>query len=192
MDTITLKGKFMINLTNTALSSNLYTPSSSKMQETNKLAKKENNAVSQDDFSWKYGTPWENTSDEELAKINARLNNSFKVLKETYYDTIKDIEVVENSIAQQLVEGRIDKKELDNFINKNPLSFIKPIDKEVESVYKQSVSLDEFKAKWLELKNTRSIDLTKMLLKFGFKSDLELSNFDYTSIKFQGKVDIKA
>lgn len=182
----------MINSTNTALSSNLYTPSSSKMQETNKLAKKENNAVSQDDFSWKYGTPWENTSDEELAKINARLNNSFKVLKETYYDTIKDIEVVENSIAQQLVEGRIDKEELDNFINKNPLSFIKPIDKEVESVYKQSVSLDEFKAKWLELKNTRSIDLTKMLLKFGFKSDLELSNFDDTSIKFQGKVDIKA
>ncbi len=182
----------MINSTNTALSSNLYTLSSSKMQETNKLAKKENNAVSQDDFSWKYGTPWENTSDEELAKINARLNNSFKVLKETYYDTIKDIEVVENSIAQQLIEGRIDKKELDDFINENPLSFIKPIDKEVESVYKQSVSLDEFKTKWLELKNTRSIDLTKMLLKFGFKSDLELSNFDYTSIKFQGKVDIKA
>lgn len=182
----------MINSTNTALSSNLYTLSSSKMQETNKLAKKENNAVSQDDFSWKYGTPWENTSDEELAKINARLNNSFKVLKETYYDTIKDIEVVENSIAQQLIEGRIDKEELDNFINENPLSFIKPIDKEVESVYKQSVSLDEFKTKWLELKNTRSIDLTKMLLKFGFKSDLELSNFDYTSIKFQGKVDIKA
>lgn len=182
----------MINSTNTALSSNLYTLSSSKMQETNKLAKKENNAVSQDDFSWKYGTPWENTSDEELAKIDARLNNSFKVLKETYYDTIKDIEVVENSIAQQLVEGRIDKKEIDDFINENPLSFIKPIDKEVESVYKQSVSLDEFKTKWLELKNTRSIDLTKMLLKFGFKSDLELSNFDYTSIKFQGKVDIKA
>lgn len=182
----------MINSTNTALSSNLYTLSSSKMQETNKLAKKENDAVSQDDFSWKYGTPWENTSDEELAKINARLNNSFKVLKETYYDTIKDIEVVENSIAQQLVEGRIDKKEIDDFINENPLSFIKPIDKEVESVYKQSVSLDEFKTKWLELKNTRSIDLTKMLLKFGFKSDLELSNFDYTSIKFQGKVDIKA
>ncbi len=182
----------MINSTNTALSSNLYTLSSSKMQETNKLAKKENNAVSQDDFSWKYGTPWENTSDEELAKINARLNNSFKVLKETYYDTIKDIEVVENSIAQQLIEGRIDKKEIDDFINENPLSFIKPIDKEVESVYKQSVSLDEFKTKWLELKNTRSIDLTKMLLKFGFKSDLELSNFDYTSIKFQGKVDIKA
>lgn len=182
----------MINSTNTALSSNLYTLSSSKMQETNKLAKKENNAVSQDDFSWKYGTPWENTSDEELAKINARLNNSFKVLKETYYDTIKDIEVVENSITQQLIEGRIDKKEIDDFINENPLSFIKPIDKEVESVYKQSVSLDEFKTKWLELKNTRSIDLTKMLLKFGFKSDLELSNFDYTSIKFQGKVDIKA
>lgn len=182
----------MINSTNTALSSNLYTLSSSKMQETNKLAKKENNAVSQDDFSWKYGTPWENTSDEELAKINARLNNSFKVLKETYYDTIKDIEVVENSIAQQLIEGRIDKKEIDDFINENPLSFIKPIDKEVESVYQQSVSLDEFKTKWLELKNTRSIDLTKMLLKFGFKSDLELSNFDYTSIKFQGKVDIKA
>lgn len=182
----------MINSINTTLSSNLYTLSSSKMQETNKLAKKESNAVSQDDFSWKYGTPWENTSDEELAKINARLNNSFKVLKETYYDTIKDIEVVENSIAQQLIEGRIDKKEIDDFINENPLSFIKPIDKEVESVYKQSVSLDEFKAKWLELKNTRSIDLTKMLLKFGFKSDLELSNFDYTSIKFQGKVDIKA
>ncbi len=182
----------MINSINTTLSSNLYTLSSSKMQETNKLAKKENNAVSQDDFSWKYGTPWENTSDEELAKINARLNNSFKVLKETYYDTIKDIEVVENSITQQLIEGRIDKKEIDDFINENPLSFIKPIDKEVESVYKQSVSLDEFKTKWLELKNTRSIDLTKMLLKFGFKSDLELSNFDYTSIKFQGKVDIKA
>ena len=67
----------MINSINTTLSSNLYTLSSSKMQETNKLAKKESNAVSQDDFSWKYGTPWENTSDEELAKIDARLNNSF-------------------------------------------------------------------------------------------------------------------
>lgn len=180
----------MINSISTTpvLSSNVL-PKAQEIKTTQQTA---SDKVAQDDFSWKYGTPWETTSDEELAKINTRLNNSFKTLVEAYNEAMKDIVVVENSIEQQLAEGRLDKKELEKFISENPLPLVNAfVDKDLISVYKSSASLDEFKAKWLELKNTQSAKLTKMFLEMGFESDLELSNFDYAG-KFSSQIDLKA
>lgn len=148
------------------------------------------------DFSFKFGTPWENTSDEELAKINTRLNNAFKVFVDEYNKMAKDIVEVENSIEEQLVSGRLDRKELDDFINENPLPLTNGfVDKDLMSVYKTSASLDEFKAKWLELKNEQTAKLRKMFLQMGFEiesGDLALSNFDLAGTKFAHQIDIKA
>ncbi|TQR53014.1 hypothetical protein [Campylobacter troglodytis] len=141
----------------------------------------------QDDFSWKYGTPWENSSDEELMKINTVMNNAFKVLVDKYNEATKDISSVENSIEQQLSKGIIDENELNEFISKNDLPLVNAfIDKDLMQIYKTSTSLDEFKTKWLELKNQQINKLLKMFLEAGFESDF--SNVSSLSVK----LDIKA
>lgn len=167
----------MLNLVNTmGINSNILP----KKQEQNvEIANRiTNNKDVQNDFSWKYGTPWEDTSDEELAKINTTMNNAFKVLVKQYNESVKNVSLVENSIEKQLDKDMIDENELNEFISKNTLPLVNAfVDKDVVQIYKTSANLDEFKAKWLELKNQQITELMKMFLQMGFKSDFADENF---------------
>ena len=72
----------------------------------------------------------------------------------------------------------IDENELNEFISKNTLPLVNAfVDKDVVQIYKTSANLDEFKAKWLELKNQQITELMKMFLQMGFKSDFADENF---------------
>lgn len=148
--------------------------------------------VVQDDFSWKYGTAWEDTSDEELKSMIERLNKTFKSVLNEYETLTKEMPVRENSIYQQLTNGTADTaliSQINEFKNKNVISqfggigFGSLLDKDIENIYRTATNADEFKASWLELKEKRSNEVIDSVLKNGFgKSGVILSNDDIEAL----------
>lgn len=142
----------------------------------------------QDDFSWKYGTPWEIMSDEWLQEMSEQTKKSFERLMNEYDELTKEMPVRENSIYQQLKNGTADTaliNEINEFKNKNAISQFGGIglgsilDKDIESIYRTATNADEFKASWLALKEKRSNEIINSVLQNGFgKSGVILSNDD--------------
>lgn len=107
---------------------------------------------------------------------NSNLNESFKVLVSQYQKAIKDFIVVENSLFEQLSNDGEIEKELNKFIKENKMPIMDAfIDKDIFALYKTSASIEEFKAKWLELKDKRFVEFTEQFLKVGLQQGFIVS-----------------
>lgn len=107
---------------------------------------------------------------------NSNLNESFKVLVSQYQKAIKDFIVVENSLFEQLSNDGEIEKELNKFIKENKMPIMDAfIDKDVLALYKTSASIEEFKAKWFELKDKCFVEFTEQFLKVGLQQGFIIS-----------------
>ena len=164
----------------------------STKQATNDKAWQATNDKSTQDFSWKFGTPWEMMSDEWLKEMSEQTKKSFERLMSEYDKLTKEMPVRENSVYQQLKNGTADTaliNEINEFKNKNTISQFGGIglgsilDKDIESIYRTATNADEFKASWLALKEKRSNEVIDSVLKNGFgTSGVILSNDDIKAL----------
>ena len=179
-------------MTSSINSNSLNFASFTAVKPSDKVEQSSNETV-QNDFSWKYGTAWEDVSDDELKSIIERMNNAFKSILSEYDKLTKEMPVRENSIYQQLKNGTADTaliNEINKFKNKNVISQFGGIgvgsllDKDIESIYRTATNADEFKASWLALKEKRSNEVISSVLKNGFgASGVILSNDDIKALE---------
>lgn len=107
---------------------------------------------------------------------NSNLNESFKVLVSQYQKSTKDFIVVENSLFEQLSNDGEIEKDLNKFIKENKMPIMDVfIDKDILALYKTSASIEEFKAKWFELKDKRFVEFTEQFLKVGLQQGFIIS-----------------